>query len=198
MGDKKLVLGLDLDQVCANYTDEFRHYVARYKIVDPSTLPEPENWAFEESGWGIKNRDEFLKLHGLAVDDGLFRSMPPIEGASETLRKLSKEGVWIRIITHRLIISHQHSTAASDTIAWLDRHRIPYKDICFVAMKPDVNADLYVDDSPIHIQNLRSKGAEVIVFDTLYNQSLTGPRAKNWDEVYQIVKTKLNALDSGE
>ena len=65
---------------------------------------------------------------------------PPIPGAAEALWRLSDAGVWIRIITHRLCVNWGHAIAVADTVEWLDRTGIPYRDICFLGRKPEVEA----------------------------------------------------------
>ena len=77
----------------------------------------------------------------------MFRHMPPLPGVAESLWRLSDAGVWIRIITHRLCVNWGHAVAVADTVAWLDDTGIPYRDICFLGAKPEVEADCYVDDA---------------------------------------------------
>ncbi|MBT6446731.1 MAG: hypothetical protein HOK58_17290, partial [Acidimicrobiaceae bacterium] len=80
-----------------------------------------------------------------------------------------------------------HSAAAGDTVAWLDRARIPYRDLCFLGAKSDVGADAYIDDGAHNIENLRAAGRTAIIFDQPYNRDLDGLRASNWNEVEEIV-----------
>ncbi|MEZ5375627.1 MAG: hypothetical protein R2733_03885 [Acidimicrobiales bacterium] len=179
------VFGVDLDGVCADYTLGFRAVVAEEKGVDPSSLPEERSWDFSE--WGL-DPDEFARLHRLAVTERhLFRTLPVIEGCAEALWRLSDAGVWIRIITHRLYTNWGHAEAVADTVAWLDDVRIPYRDICFLGAKPQVEADVYIDDAPHNVDGLRAADNDVIVFDAPYNQGLAGPRASTWQEVEAIV-----------
>lgn len=179
------VLGVDLDGVCADHTAAFRAVVAAELDIDPSSLSEQRTWDFTE--WGI-DRAEFDRLHRLAViEHRMFRSMPPIPGAAETLWRLSDAGVWIRLITHRLITNWGHAIAVADTVAWLDDAEIPYRDLCFLGTKPQVEADVYVDDAPHNIIALRASGAEAIVFSQPYNTDLAGPRAAGWTEVEEFV-----------
>ena len=139
----EFVLGVDLDGVCADYNTAFRHAVARHRGIDPSELTTEVTWDFGE--WGL-DREGFLAHHHRAVrEDGLFRNAPPIEGASEVLWRLSDAGVWIRIITHRLVSNWSHKRVVADTVEWLDDARIPYRDICFLGHKPQVEADAYID-----------------------------------------------------
>jgi 5'-nucleotidase len=69
----------------------------------------------------------------------------------------------------------------------LDTHRIPYRDLCFLGAKPEVQADAYIDDAPHNIEQLRAAGNDVIAFDQPYNQHIEGPRAMNWLEVEAMV-----------
>lgn len=184
--DEQLVLGVDLDAVCADYEGAFRDSVARRTGRDPAELTPQTTWdAYSE--WGMSFA-EFEEAHRTAVvEDRIFREMQPLPGVSEALWQLSDEGVWIRIITHRLIFNGAHEVSAADTAWWLDHHRIPYRDLCFIGDKPDVGADVYVDDSPRNIIGLRAAGRTAIVFDQPYNRDLAGPRVSSWGEVTAFV-----------
>lgn len=179
------VLGVDLDGVCADYTTALADVVASARGIDPTSLPRPLTWEFRE--WDL-DREEFLRLHRLGVQEQrMFRTMPAIEGASDALWRLSDAGVWIRIITHRLVTNWGHALIVSDTVEWLDANRIPYRDLCFLGAKPEAQADAYVEDAPHNVEALRVSGNVVIVFDQPYNRALDAPRASNWSEVETTV-----------
>lgn len=180
------VLGVDLDGVVGDHARRFRDIVAEIRGVDPGTLSLDRSWGFEE--WGFAP-DEYDRLHKRAiVEFDLIRTMPVIDGAADALWRLSDAGIWIRIITHRLYVNWAHGRAVGDTAAWLDEHRIPYRDLCFLGAKPEVQADAYVDDAPHNITALRALDNTVIAFDQPYNRTLEGdPRAKDWSEVEEIV-----------
>ena len=183
------VLGVDLDGVCAEHTLGFRSIVADRLDVPPESLPLERGWDFAEWGFGP---GEFEDHHRHAVvERRMFRDLDVIEGATEALWRLSDAGVWIRIITHRLYVNWGHQAAATDTVAWLDEARIPYRDLCFLGAKPQVEADLYIDDSPGNIEALRQAGNEVIVFDQPYNRGAEAPRATNWGEVEELVLARF-------
>jgi len=185
MQSDTLILGVDLDGVCADYTTAFRPLVAQELNIPLSSLPEERSWDFSE--WGLSPK-QFEDLHHKAVEDHrMFRSMPVFENASEVLWRLSDAGVWIRIITHRLYVNWGHAVAVTDTVEWLDQARIPYRDICFLGDKPEVEADIYLEDAPHNIASLRSSGNSVIVFDAPYNQEVDGPRATSWLNCEQMI-----------
>lgn len=179
------ILGVDLDGVCGDYTGEFRRVVAAERQIDQAELPEQISWDFAE--WDM-TVDEFLVLHRIGVEKyRMFRDMPAIDDVSDALWRLNDAGVWIRIITHRLVTHWGHQRIVSDTVSWLDSNRIPYRDLCFMGAKTEVQADAYIDDAPHNIEALRSSGNTVIVFDQPYNRDLGGLRAHNWAEVEAIV-----------
>jgi 5'-nucleotidase len=179
------ILGVDLDGVCADYTEALRGVVATQRGIDPSDLADPVTWDFAD--WGL-DRSGFERLHRSAVlEHRIFRTMPVVPDAAEALWRLSDAGVWIRIITHRLAVNWGHAIAVSDTVEWLDSHGIPYRDLCFLGDKPQVEAHLYVDDAPHNVLALRERGNEVVVFDAPYNRHLDGPRAVDWLEVEHLV-----------
>jgi 5'-nucleotidase len=187
----EFVLGVDLDGVCADYTIGFRSVAAIEWNVPESSLTTEVSWDFAE--WGL-DREGFLQLHRASVQDHrMFKDMPAIPGASDSLWRLSDAGIWIRIVTHRLVTNWGHQTIVADTVEWLDLRSIPYRDICFLGRKPEVEADAYVEDAPHNVEALRARGNTVIVFDQPYNRELPGPRATTWDEVEAIVAELVTA-----
>lgn len=189
------VFGVDLDGVCADYTAAFRTVAAEFLGVDESALPLERSWDFRE--WGF-DATTYEAVHRIAVlERRILRDMPVIEGAAEALWRLSDAGVWIRVITHRLYVNWSHATAVTDTVTWLDRARIPYRDICFLGAKPEVEADAYIDDGPHNVLALRELGNEVIVFDQPYNRELPGPRARDWAEVEELVEELVARRSAG-
>jgi len=183
--DNIFVFGVDLDGVCADYSVRFRGFVAKELELDPSELPLERSWDFHE--WGL-DAEQYEYLHHKAVtEERMFLDLPTYDGCADALWRLSDAGIWIRIITHRLYVNWGHATVVSDTVTWLDSARIPYRDICFLGNKPDIGADVYVDDAPHNVTGLRQAGNEAIVFDQPYNRFLDGPRASTWPEIESLV-----------
>jgi 5'-nucleotidase len=184
------VLGVDVDNVLANYTGGLRRIVAEERGIDPGELPDPATWSAYED-WGY-TPETFNELHRRAVvEHRMFRDLDVMPGAATALRSLSERGVRIRIVTHRLYLSGMHAIAASDTVQWLDDHDIPYWDLCMVARKADVGCDLMIDDAPHNVAALRDIGRSVLVYDWPYNRHLDGPRATDWPEIEQMAEPLL-------
>lgn len=191
---RPFVFGVDLDGVVADYTAGFREIVADDRGVDAATLTDERSWDFRE--WGL-DPDEFNRLHNHAVNERrMLATLPVFDGAADALWRLSDAGIWIRIVTHRLYVNWGHAAAINDTVTWLDANRIPYRDICFLGAKPEVEADCYIDDAPHNIEQLRADGNDVIVFDQPYNRGFDGLRAGDWQQVEAII-VELAARKAG-
>jgi 5'(3')-deoxyribonucleotidase len=185
--NRRFVFAVDLDGVCADFYRGLRPIAAEWLGVDVSTLPERVSWGLPE--WGIdKAPGGYEALHRFAVTQrDLFRVLPPMAGAPGALRRLSAADVRIRIITHRFFIKFFHQVAARQTIEWLDHHDIPYWDLCFMQEKAAVGADLYLEDAPRNVEQLRAEGLYTIVFTNSTNEHLPGPRADTWLQVVDLV-----------
>jgi 5'(3')-deoxyribonucleotidase len=196
MSDRSFVFGVDLDGVVADFYGGLRPIAAEWLGVAIESLPTRVSWGLVE--WGVDQAPGgYEGLHKFAVmQRELFLKLPPMARAPQVLRRLSKAGVRIRIITHRLFIKYFHQIAVSQTIQWLDRHDIPYWDLCFMQQKTAVGADLYIEDSPSNIERLRAEGQKTIVFTNSTNEHLSGPRANNWDEVLELALAEKRAWET--
>lgn len=184
-----MIIGIDLDGVTGVHDHSFRLFLAKKYLVQEENImnefPQPTDYKF--STWKLLGNN-FIAEHTEAINDGIYLKMGMMDKASETLHKLNQDGYHNRIITSRFIANKQHYKVVSDTATWLDNNDIPYKDIMFVRTKGDVFADVYIEDSPENIRELRKLGKTVIVFDHLYNRDLGDElRAYNWDDIYTII-----------
>jgi len=180
------ILAVDLDGVCADFYARMREIAAEWLERPIGELTTNVTYGLPE--WGIDEERKYTSLHRYAVTQkALFETVPMIPGARRYLRQLSDEGVRIRIVTHRLFINFFHNLAVSQTIDWLDRHGIPYWDLCFMKDKAQVGADIYVEDAPGNIKTLRQKKIPTICFANSTNVGVAEPRAESWKQVYEIV-----------
>jgi 5'(3')-deoxyribonucleotidase len=187
MGNEEtFVLGVDLDGVVADFYAALRPVAAEWRGVSVETLPLEVSYGLPE--WKLDEVGGYEGLHRFAVTQrDLFRNLQPIHGAPAALRRISAAGIRIRIITHRLFIKYFHREALNQTIEWLDHHGIPYWDLCFMKDKGAVGADLYIEDSPENVMQLRNAGHETIVFANSTNRDLEAPRVDSWEEVERLV-----------
>lgn len=196
MSERTFVFGVDLDGTCADFYGGLRPIAAEWLGVAVDSLTEHVSWDLPE--WGVDRAPGgYEALHKFAVTQrNLFRDLRPMPGAPQALRSLSKRGVRIRIITHRLFIKFFHMPAVQQTVEWLDSHDIPYWDLCFMSDKAAVGADLYIEDSPSNIERLRMDGHPTIVFSNSTNRQLPGPRAETWAQVEALVLKELEQWEA--
>lgn len=199
----QFVLGLDLDGVTGDYDASFKQVVARECGVRVEDLPPPAYWDYAKSWPGvIENLEHFLHLHQMAVNEGMFRTMELLPGAHENLWKLSDAGVFIRVVTHRLIKPGTHRQVVADTIDFLDRDMedgrkaVPYRDLCFAGHKSHIDCDVFIDDAPHNIVALREAGHYAIVMDQSYNRDLPGPRALDWNQAHDLILARKAEVEA--
>ena len=186
MDDSSFIFGVDLDGVVGDFYGAVRRIAAEWLDRPIETLTPEVSFGLKE--WGIEESGGYDRLHRFAVTQrDIFRDMEPIKNAPAVLRKLSSQGIRVRIITHRLFLKFSHRTTITQTVDWLDNFDIPYWDICFMNDKGAVGAHVYIDDAPENINSLRKQGCKTIVFSNSTNRGLPGPRAENWLEVERMV-----------
>jgi len=186
MNDNDFILGVDLDGVVGDFYSEIRKIASEWLNKPIEALTTEVSFGLEE--WGLSEYGGYERLHRFAVTQrNIFRDMPPIENAPAVLRKLSSQGIRIRIITHRLYLKYSHRTTVTQTVDWLDTYDIPYWDICFMNDKGAVGAHVYIDDAPENIISLRKQGYKTIVYTNSTNRQLPAPRADNWADVERMV-----------
>ena len=186
MKDGTFIFGVDLDGVVGDFYGSIRKIAAEWLHKPLEELSTEVSFGLEE--WGIDEFGGYERLHRFAVTQrNIFGDMQPIKNAPTILRKLSKRGIRIRIITHRLFLKYSHRTTITQTVDWLDSYDIPYWDICFMKDKGAVGAHVYIDDAPVNVISLREQGCNTIVFSNSTNRDLPGPRADNWLDVEHLV-----------
>ena len=190
-GIRQFVLGVDLDGVVADFARGLKPIAAEWLGVPEMALTDHISYGFSE--WGLDAAGGYDTLHRFAVKEReLFARLPPVAGAPAALRRLDTlPEIRIRIITHRLYIHWFHKEAIRQTTDWLENHGIPYWDLCFMRDKAAVGADLYLEDSPDNIRDLRASGHETIVVRNSTNRDLPGPGAESWEEIEALIRERV-------
>jgi 5'(3')-deoxyribonucleotidase len=151
---ERLRLGIDLDGVVADFNSG---WMARYNREFGASL-EPAQvvmWDGLQRLTHFPTMDDFWAW-AQTGSASIFRDLPVIDGALETLVELARE--------HRIVIvSSKFDWAIPDTLAWLSEHRIPAREIHFVWDKTSVPCDIYLEDAPHNLDRLVSARPESLI-----------------------------------
>jgi hypothetical protein len=69
----------------------------------------------------------------------------------------------------------------------LHRYGILYWDLCFMKEKAAVGANLYLEDAPDNVRELRTAGNIVICLANSTNKDVQPPKAQSWEEMETLV-----------
>ena len=124
MNNSSFIFGVDLDGVVGDFYKAVRIIAAEWLNKPVESLTQEVSFGLKE--WGIDEFGGYDSLHRFAVTQrNIFGNMEPIEHAPAILRKLSNQGIRIRIITHRLFLKFSHRTTITQTVDWLDTMTFP-------------------------------------------------------------------------
>ncbi|KKL75007.1 hypothetical protein LCGC14_2059230 [marine sediment metagenome] len=187
--DRKFILGVDLDGVCADYFGTIESIAKEWLGV--RELPKLDNYSF--SAWGVDQAPKGYKaMHKFGVvQRNMFTTMKPMPNAPQVLRRLSEKNVLIRIITNRLCIKNYHVEAVTQTVKWLEHNGIPYWDLCFIKDKTTVDADLYLEDAPHNVKRMWEAGREVLCFRNVTNEGIKDNVVHDWLEIEREVLRRI-------
>lgn len=183
--DPPMRLALDLDGVVYNFDQHLRALYQHHHWEQPHAADLPEqarayldtlhdthyptmgdllNWYTETQGWYNQPLlpDAALGVHALMRTPGLT----------------------MRALTARPQHAHKQTRHALARL-------FPGLDYTITTRPKYTYAhayDLYIDDSPTELQHYHDQGLAYIVFDQPWNQEIPGPRAKDWQHLYLMVR----------
>lgn len=179
---RKLRLGIDLDGVVADFN---AGWMERYNLEFGAAL-EPAHVVSWDGLLGLTHFSHMDEFWSWSQDPmpSVFRHLPLIDGALETLRDLARD--------HRLvIISSKFDWAIPDTLEWLAEHRVPAREIHFVWDKTTVDCDVYLEDAPHNLKALSESRPDSRVCRMVqpWNQPLERcVDVSGWDEFAKVVE----------
>jgi 5'(3')-deoxyribonucleotidase len=133
---------------------------------------------------GDKITDFYSGEHSYSI----YFNADPFEGAKEFIDTLKSMGHDI------IIVSSQPSVSAERyTLDWYNWNDIYYDAISFMNKKRSKNkwlieGDIYLDDSPENIIELRKQGKRAVYFTRKWNENYPGERVSSFQEFIDLVK----------
>lgn len=200
-------IGIDLDGVLTNYRKFAIEQGQKYCIENnKGKLTNPEAYYIMDMFNWDKDTDLDFWIKNIFL---YAKENPAIQGASENIRKLKKDGHTIFIITARKLATpddkceQELKDKMKKTVKeWLSKNKIEYNYILF--SKEDKtkniienNIDVMIEDSPNNVKSL-SKLTKIICMDWPYNKGIKNDniyRCYNWNEIYMKIKEIENNIE---
>lgn len=189
-------IGLDIDNVIASFDNELLKESLKYDKKLRNTGIINENADYIRRGmfdWTNEENEKFYKenIERIAIN------LKPINRASETIKKLKKDGNKIYIITGRE--NGEYTNPREMTKNWLKKYDIEYDKLIFTdaydthaktveCLKN--NIDIMVEDTSRICEDLNKNGVKVYQMKTRFNKKVEGvERVATWSEIYAKISS---------
>ena len=177
-------IGIDIDGCLNSFYQDFYNYILKnYNLK--LDIEEYDHTKFLIKNLNIKNINDLYKK--VSIHD-----CKPEFLSNFIINKLNKK--------HNIyIITARDYSEAKQTVQWLEKYKIDYKDIFFnCGNKNDtckyLKIDYMIDDSPYNIYNLIKDDINTIIFSRPYNKEFYNGNkvyiANNWIDIYKYIKEK--------
>ena len=187
-----MIIGIDLDDTltCLLKTKikTAKKYIKQNKLN--VKLIKTDTHKFSEMfDWDLKTSEKFW----WECSDNMLLKVKPRRSAKKILKKLSKDGHTLLIISARGKDAHLQPYELS--LNWLTKNNI-YFDGLFVEHLDKVpicqekKVELFIDDQVTTLQNLQQVGIDTILMKTAHNlnKGYQGKEVNNWKQIYKIIK----------
>lgn len=176
-----LRVGIDMDGVLADFNTG---WMTRYNRdfdanLDASMVQE---W---DGLYTLTHFGSMAEFWAWAQGDGVstFRHAPPLPGAIEGIKRIGQK--------HRVaIVSSKFDWAIPDSLAWLADHDVPAREVHFLWDKRLAECDVYLDDAPHQLQELRDglPDATICRMVHAWNDPMPGVvDVHSWEEFERVV-----------
>jgi 5'(3')-deoxyribonucleotidase len=184
-------VGVDMDGVLADFN---RGWMARFNIdfgtsLDPSMVVQ---WDGLHRLTHFDSMDSFWAW-ARGAGHSTFRDAPPLPGAIEAIKRIGTR--------HRVVIvSSKFDWAIPDSLAWLADHGVPAREVHFLWDKSLAGCDIYLEDAPHQLEELRAALPEAVVCRMVqpWNGPVDGVEdVRSWAEFEALVERVAAEREAG-
>lgn len=189
-------IGIDIDDTVMNTFDvieEAAKYFDKYFLENNGYQDKSKYDFHERFYWTSEEKKAFFNYFR---KNKLYLKAKPKGDALYYLEKLYNEGYEIYFLTRRKkdekldILSITKNDLISKGFKFTD---------CYIGLSKKGEAckslgiDVFIDDAVIQIEDVNNYGIKTILIDNWYNKEYKGLRAKNFQEIYNIIRKWNNA-----
>ena len=189
-------IGIDIDDTVMNTFDiieEAARYFDKYFLENKGYQDITKYDFHERFYWTSEEKKAFFNYFR---KNKLYLKAKPKGDALYYLEKLYNEGYEIYFLTRRKkdekldILSITKNDLISKGFKFTD---------CYIGLSKKGEAckslgiDVFIDDAVIQIEDVNNYGIKTILVDNWYNKEYEGLRAKNFQEIYNIIRKWNNA-----
>jgi hypothetical protein len=155
-------VNMDLDGVLCNFNgamleclpNEYWPRLGSAHYLMGGDVWEPTMWDWWEE-LGVPKGEWVGAFYRGVRERGLWEWADAYPGVAGQLWRLSDAGVYVRIVTTRLVHQGLHREAVTQTVNWLEKHNIPYRSLAFETYKSHFSEEssFLLDDN---VRNVRS------------------------------------------
>lgn len=165
---------VDIDGCIGDFVGSMALWTARHKRI--YGLHEPKTYAFnDDEAWSkaYPTKESFIDALKNAIIDRIYLHEAPSASSVETLHGLHDDGHQIIIATDRAFgVPLIDDVARQDTRDWLEDNGYIYDSLVITPHKEDIDADIFIEDSPKNMKNIMDAGGKVIRIPHSYNISV--------------------------
>ena len=145
---------------------------------------------YQKFAYDLKEKERFDNIYVpiMQVEANAIRD------TDKVINNLKKEGHQIYIISYRG--KFQYENALEVTKMWLKKNNIPYDEIIVEEWDKgkvckENNIDIFIDDEPVHLKQVKEQGVDVIMYSTKYNSYCNDFNCiDNWNDIYSYIQEK--------
>lgn len=207
-------IGFDMDNVMTNWQKAAQDYMLTHLPYVPFVKKEDQKqWHFEQN-YPEKFSVEIAKMY-MNPESGFYLNMEPMPGAIKTLRKISKMGGIITIVSSPLPFGKEQDLSfygndpakqvevwariVREKALWLARHA-PEFVTCFMPHhhKESYGGEYLVDDRPNAAKGKKSSWKQIVFSDNYGWVTENMNPTANWDNMIEVLHSLINKSLSPE
>ncbi len=179
-----MIILVDMDDTIENLTEAWINY-ANKRFGTTVNAADVTTWDLSEAFPSVSHEE----MYALLLEDELYGTVEPFEGAAYYLQKLISDGHEVFIVTNS---PYQVMKAKMEKILFKHFPFIDWKHVIITGNKPLIKGDVLVDDG---VHNLLGGDYTKLLFTAPHNRSFDADgngmiRVDCWEEAYKAI-TKI-------